>query len=225
MSRLYINAQQLDPSRGSDGTDVKVRGTRDGALYQVPWLQALCLEGRMFGVQFGDANLGIVTVGTFGGGAIDLEEHDLLQTVPATVAVIPVYYKVAFLAHGTGACSVALVWGNTGVITGGSTAVPYNMRPASSNVSACTVAILGNAGGTAVVVDGVIYHEATTALTGVAATPAQLGYEWSATKDSFIPVIEGLASPERQIAGFAASNAGTGWINYVYAELPISAIS
>lgn len=224
MARAYVKAQQLDPSRTSDGKDVRVRATRDGALYQAPWLQALVLEGRVYGVSYGSANIGIATIGTFGAGAIDLEEHDLLQTVPATVGILPVYFKVAYVGLGTGAVGTALAWGASAVISGGISCTPYNLRPASSNVSACTVAGLGNAGGTAFVVAGVIYHEATTGLTGVAATPAQLGHEWSAHKASFLPVIEGLVSPTRQVAGFAAAVGGTGYINYQWVELPIAAL-
>lgn len=224
MSHTFVNAQQLSPARVADGTDVKLRATRDGAALQIPWLQALSLEGRVFGVEFGSANKAVVLVGTFGAGAVDLDEFDLLQIVPATVGIIPAYFKVGFSAHGTGACEVALVWGNTGVINATNIAcTPYNLRPASSNVSACTVNGLGNDAGTAMVVDGVIFVEATTALTGVAGTPAQLGYEWSVNDSGVMPIIEGLTAPERIVAGFAASNAGTGWLTYMWAELPISA--
>jgi hypothetical protein len=196
-----------------------------GETINIPWLQALVLEGRMFGVAYGAANNTVATVGTFGAGAIDLDEFDLLQTVPATVAVLPAYYKVAFDAIGTiAAVHVALAWGQTGVITAGITCTPYNLNTGSTLTSLCTVAGLGDDGGTACTVSGVIYQEATTALTGVAATPAMLGYEWSAGKAGFVPVIKGLVSPTRQVFGWAAAQGGTGFITYQWAELPLEAI-
>jgi len=227
---MYLNAQQLDPSRGSDGTDVKLRGTRCGALYEVPWIHALCLEGRVFGVQFGSANKNITLVGTFGnaGATIDLDEFDLLQTIPATVGILPIYFKVAFSIIGTIAeAGAALAWGAAGVAGANPVAmVPYNMRPGSSNVSACTIVGLCDDGGSASFVPaGVIYREASTSETGAATEPAQLGLEWSAATAGFVPVVEGLRGIDRQIAGWAKAQAGAGWINYVFAELPVSAIN
>jgi hypothetical protein len=186
------------------------------------------LEGRVFGVSYGAANKDIVSVGTFGTQAatIDLDEFDLLQTIPATVAVIPVYFKVAFVGIGAaGATQAVLAWGNTGVISGGITAVPYNFRPASDNLSATTVVGLGADGGTALVVAGVIYHEASTALTGVAGTPAQLGYEWSVKQAGYLPVLEGLAGTGRQVIGCAHGHTTTGYMTYAFAELPIAAVA
>lgn len=224
MAHTFLNAQQLNPARVAEGKDIEQRATRDGAGYTIPWLQALSLEGRLFGVQFGSANKDIVTVGTFGAGATDLDEFDMLCQVPATVGVIPVYFKVGYVALGTGVQHTSLVWGNTGIINATNIAcVPYNMRPGSSNVSACTVNGLGNDAGTAMVVDGVIFQEASTALTGVDATVAQLGYEWNVETASYLPVIEGLTSPARIIAAFASAVGGTGFLNYIWVELPISA--
>lgn len=226
MAHTYVNAQQGSPTRVTDGTDVKLRSTRDGAALGIPWLQALSLEGKVFGVSYGDANCGVVAVGTFGTeAALDLDEFDLHQAIPASVAVIPVYYKVGFSVIGTIAITqVVLAWGNTGAVSGGHSCTPYNMKPASSSLSATTVTGLCNNGGTAMVIDGVIFHEATTALTGSATNPGQLGYDWSAIKAGYLPVIEGLAGTGRQIGGWAASEAGTGFLTYNWAELPISAI-
>ncbi|KKL48825.1 hypothetical protein LCGC14_2321640 [marine sediment metagenome] len=225
MVDIRIDASVVPGRATSDKQIMAARGTRDGSLYTADWLQALSMEGRVYGVAFGDANLGIVTVGTFGAGAIDLDEFDLLHTIPATVVCIPIYFKVAFSAIGTILSSgAALVYGSGGVISNGISATPANMRPGSNNTSASTVTGLGDDGGTAMTVGGVFFREASTALTGVAGTPAQLGYEWTVATAGYIPVLEGLASPNRQVAGFAHGQAGTGWITYVFAELPISAI-
>ena len=196
-----------------------------GELIGIPWMQALALEGRMFGVAYGAANNTIATVGTFAPGAVALDEFDLLQTVPATVAVMPAYYKVAFSTVGTvAALHVALAWGQTGVIAAGISCTPFNLNTGSTNASLCTITGLGDDGGTACTISGVIYQEAATVLVGAANTPQQLGYEWAAGKAGFVPVIKGLVSPTRQVMGWAAAQGGTGWITYQYAELPIDAI-
>ena len=196
-----------------------------GELIGIPWLQALALEGRIFGVAYGAANNTIVTVGTFAPGAVALDEFDLLQTVPATVAVLPAFYKVAFSTVGTvAAAHVALAWGQTGVIAAGISATPSNLNTGSALTSACTIAGLGDTGGTAAVIAGTIFHEAATVLDGAAGTAQQLGYAWSAGNSGFAPVIKGLVSPTRQVLGFAGSQAGTGWITYQWAELPLDAI-
>lgn len=221
MSDIHGFVQQDSVARKSDGTVTGIRVTRDGSLIQVPWLQALCLEGRMFGVGYGATNLSASTVGTFGAGGIDLGEFDLLQQIPATVAVLPVYFKVVLETIGTiAAVDILLAWGAGGIPGTDLDLVPYNLRPGSSNVTACTLTGLDDGDGTDITLAGYIYREGTTALTGVAATPAQLIPAYTPMKAGFIPVIEGA----RQIAGYASAQESAGFITYVWAELPISAI-
>ena len=226
MADLYGFVQQNSPGRAADGTSRGVRVTRDGAVLEVPWIQALCLEGRLFGCGPGATALG-VAAGTFGAGAIDTDEFDYLQTIPATVAVIPVYLRVSMVTVGTALESgMHAFWGASGVIGANSVAVtPHNLRPASSNLSACTVAVLGDDGGTTFVPAGLICRDVTTALTGVAGTPQQFIPQWSVAQAGFTPVLEGLASPGRQISIWVDGQAGTGYIHFVYAELPISAVA
>lgn len=225
MAHLYIHANQLSPERGGDTDDIKWRGTRDGAALEIPWIQALCLEGRVFGAAPGSTALG-TTVGPFGGTTtIDLDEFDYLQTIPATVAVIPVYINVGIAVTGTaGEGGFHAFWGGSGVAGANPVAVtPHNLRPASSNVSACTVVALCDDVGTAFVPAGLIARKASNTITvtsGYMDVPA-----WSVTESGYIPVIEGLASPGRQIGIWVYSQgATTGFIQHVWAELPISAI-
>ncbi len=214
--------QQQSVSRHSDGTSRGIRITRDGSVIQLPWLQALCLEGRMFGAQCGDASTDPVGAGTFGAGAVDLGEFDYLQVIPVNTTVLPVYMAVAFLAIGTAAeAGIHVVWGSAAVAGTGLSLTPFNMRPSSSVTTACTVTALDDGDGTDIVVEGVIYEQVTTALTGVAGTPAQLIPEFSVAKCGFIPVLEGATN----LAMFANGQAGTGYLTAVWAELPSSAIA
>ena len=181
MSDVYGRALQNSVGRAADGTGVILRMTRDGAAVEVPWLQALCLEGRMFGVQFGDATTDPVGAATFGAGVVDLTEFDYLQTIPATVAVLPIYFEIAYLAIGTVAeTGLHVVWGSAGVKhASGITPVAFNMRPGSSNASVCTLSALSDTGGTAIVPAGVICSRITTAVTG-AVTGMNFVPPWSA---------------------------------------------
>lgn len=224
MSDLYGFVQQDNVSRASDGTKVGVRVTRDGSLMAVPWVQALCLEGRCFGVGFGDAGLSATTVGTFGGGGVDLQEYDLLQTIPASSVVLPVYFQVVLEVVGNiAAVDILLAYGATAAAHSTHVNVtPVNMRPGSPNASVCTVETLADAAGTTMVPSGWIFREGTTALTGSATNPQPLGqYCWSVVDTGFAPVIEGL----RYVAGFASAQASTGYMHYVWVELPVSAIN
>jgi len=223
VSNIYGFAQQENVGRAADGTAVGIRAFRDGAIIEVPWLQALCFEGRMFTTHFGVTDMAAAVANlAANAAAMDYTEIDMLCTIPATIALVPVYFKVGFSAIGTIADTEAMLgWGSGGVIGANSVAVvPRNLRPGSGIATVCTVATQGDAAGTAVTLTGVIFREATTALTGVAATAAQLGYEWSVTRAGVVPVIEGA----RQLVGLTNSQAGTGFETYVWAELPISAV-
>lgn len=223
MSNIYGFTQQDNVARASDGTSVGIRATRDGALLQIPWIQALCLEGRVFGIQCGDGTLDPVGAGAFGVGVNDLDEFDYLHTIPDTVAILPIYYSVGYTVIGTaGEAGIALGWGTGGVINGGIAAnTIFNLKPASSNTSSCTVATLGDDVGTVITLAGMIYHNISTALTGVAGTPAQFVPPYSIKTTGFVPVLEGAL----QMAGFSGGVvAPAGYITSYWVELPISAI-
>jgi len=203
-----------------------LRLTRDGAVVEIPWIQALGLEGKLFGAGPGATALG-VAVGPFGAGALDMTEIDYLQTIPATVAVLPVYIRVNLVAVGTVLESgFHAFWGAAGVIGANSVAVtPHNLRPGSSNASLCTVACLGDAGGTAFVPAGLIAREVTTMLTGIAASPQPFIPSWSAASAGYFPPIEGATSPGRQIAIFVDGQAPSGYIHLVWGELLIADVA
>lgn len=221
MGELHAFVQQQSVSRASDGTLRGIRLTRDGSLVGIPWLQALCLEGRVFGAQCGDASADPVGAGTFGAGVVDLDEFDWLQTIPANTTVLPVYFSVAFLALSTaGEAGLHLLWGASGVISGGITVTPYNFRPSAGISTNCSIGALGADGGTAIVPTGVFYSQITTGLTGAANTPQQFVPEYTVAKCGFVPVLEGAV----QFAGFCPATGGTGYVTAAWVELPSSAI-
>ncbi len=222
MSDLRGRAYQETVPRRSDGGMIDLRTTRDGSVIVLPWVQACVMEGLGFSVGYGSAANIATTVGTFGAGGVDLTEHDLLQTLPAngSTAVIPIFFKPVFEVIGTiAAVDVLLVFGSGGIIAAGSTATPVNLKPDDANTSACTIGILGDAGGTAIAVSTYIYREGSTALTGEAGDAQTMLPEWSIGKAGYAPVVSGAS---RQVAGFASAQAATGYITYHWLEMSSS---
>src|SRR3990167_11163507 len=112
MSDLRVQAQQQSVARATDGQWLSLRSLRDGTLITVHWILALTIEGRVFGLQTGDAAADPVGAATFGAGVVDLDEFDFLQTIPASVAAIPLYYEISFLAIGTiSEMGMHVIWG------------------------------------------------------------------------------------------------------------------
>jgi len=211
--------------RAKDDALRTLRLGRGGEVIAIPWTQALIMEGKVFGVQFGDATTDPVGAGTFGAGVVDLTEFDFLQTIPATVVVMPLYYEISFRAIGTvGETGLHVVWGGAGVKhASGITPVAFNMKPSSSTASLCTLSALSDTGGTAIVPAGVICSRITTAVTG-AATGMNFVPPWSAEKDGGAPMLVGLTSPGRQIAAFFPAIGGTGYFVSRYAEFLVDEI-
>ena len=73
MSNIHGSVQQQTVSRVADSSPLDARITRDGALMQIPWIQALCLEGRVMGAGTGSASLTYTTPMAFGTGAPDMD--------------------------------------------------------------------------------------------------------------------------------------------------------
>jgi len=221
---------QSSAKRSAEDTFHNTRMLRDGSVATIPWTQALTLEGRVYGAAPGATALG-VAAGSFGAGAIDTDEFDYLQTIPATVAVLPIYIRVCIVTIGTAAeAGFHAFWGGAGVIGANSVAVtPHNLLTNSSNTSACTVATLGDDGGTTFVPAGLIARDVVMGITPNITATTAIGSTfipaWSAITAGYTPTITGLASPARQIVIWANGQAAAGYIHHVFAELPIADIA
>lgn len=54
MASIYLNAAERGSvTRVSEGSQLQVRGTRDGAIFVADWYEAHALEGRVFSATFG----------------------------------------------------------------------------------------------------------------------------------------------------------------------------
>ncbi len=92
--------QDAAVSRVSEGDEVFIRATRDGALFTADWKQALITEGRGFMI-----NLGAFSTGLDGGGSgapILTDYPSALVGVPAGTTILPMRIEVS-LAIPTGA--------------------------------------------------------------------------------------------------------------------------
>ena len=225
MTEMEGVVQQQNVARASDGTTRGIRLTRDGAILQVPWIQALCLEGRVMGASGGSASLVYTGPGSFGTGAIDTDEFDYLQTIPTTVAVIPVFYNAIFELVGTvDFVSNLLVWGHSAVSGGTDFAlVPYNLRPGAGIDSLCSIIACAATGGTAITLGGTVFMSGSTMMSDTTTTGANVLPPYTATTCSYIAVIEGSATASF-LAGFHSGQAQTGYLLSQGIELPIAMI-
>lgn len=205
-----------------------VRSTRDGAVFSAEWFEGLAQEGRVY-----VANVGTVTTPiTFGAGVIDTTEPDMYVIVPLNTTIIPLELRIYMEAYGTNAqfeCMASCgTGGSTTAPTGGTAVTPANARTDNPRASACTV--YGNvdaSGATYMTTNVAEFFRAgqqfaitkTTASATAAVDDPNL-FIWR-RKDMYAgPVVVGAA----QLAVFAASQAGTGFITLVYAEVPSSSI-
>jgi len=214
--------------RVSEGNDTYIRALRDGTISTGSLFQVLAIEGRMFQVTVGS----LTGPSTFAASAIDGTEPDIIVEVPTGTTILPVSLQIYMEAYGTNAIFECLAsygtGGSRGAATGGSAVTPVNLRSDSPYGSACTVySTIDDA--TATYVTGNIVEfwrdgaqSAITKATAVAnvANADFVKFEWSVAKYGFQPILVGAS----QLFVNAMSQAGTGYMKLVYAELPSAAI-
>lgn len=134
---MSIFAKQKSVGRASDGTWAALRGTRDGALINMPWYQALVLEGKVFGI-----NAGTVSTPIAGHAAIDADQPEAAVYFSAGVAVIPLSVRAAQETGATTLATGGLMTAVSNISVGAGTstaATPFNLNlftPNATQVSA-----------------------------------------------------------------------------------------
>lgn len=131
--------------RTADGSTDGLWAGRDGALVELPWRQALVLEGRCFTFTVGTLSTAIVGGGN--GTILDLDQPEALISVPAGVAIMPL--KVAVETNGPDAITdndvsqillcldVNSKWNADGTYTA---ETAYNLRTDAPRPTACLCA-------------------------------------------------------------------------------------
>ena len=218
---IRVKTQQSSSEAVSEGVTRVPAGTRDGAIFTADWYTKQLLRGKIFQVAGGATNQGITDPGTFGPGALDSDEFDLLVTVPANTTIIPLGWTVVMEKFGsTGLLEILLAWG-TGAVSGGTdlTLVPVNQNTGSGNVSALTnnIVALAADGGTALTKQGEIWRDGLQLVEDIAANdnaawPSK--FQWKAQSPDDLHIIEGA----KFIAGWVAAVGGTGFQKFTWAE-------
>ncbi len=218
---IRAKAQITSPEVADDGNAVAALATRDGAIFTADWHLKQLMRGRIHQVAGGATDQGITDPGTFGAGALDTDEFDLIITVPANTIIIPLEWTVVMETFGaTGLLEILLARG-TGAVSGGSgvTLVPVNQNMASNKVSALTNNVEINAadGGTALTKEAEIWRDGLQLVEDIAADDNAAWpnrFQFKASSPADLHIIEGPTF----IAGWIAAVGGTGFQKFAYAE-------
>ncbi len=222
-SNIRVLSQTTNPDVGENLVRPPL-ATRDGALFSADWYLKQLLRGRIFQVQGGSANQSLTAPGTWGDGALETTEFDLLIDIPANVIIIPLAWSVVMEKFGaTGLVELLLAWG-VDCVSGGTdlTVVPVNQNTASTRKSALTNNVVVNAatGGTGLTKQGEIFRGGLQLVEDIAANDSAAWpskFEWKATGPNDLYLIQGI----RQIAGYIAAVGGTGFQKFTYAEFEV----
>lgn len=211
------------PARGGEGAEIYPWYTREGAAVVAPIEQAWAQEGRVFA-----ANAGSVTTPlTFGAGAIDTTEPDFDLLVPtnASIMVVPLQILIHMEAFGSDAIFEGMAAVGIGGTQGTDTdVVPRCLRhDTPAGASLCTIGAASNADAvymTSQVSELFRFGIQKVATVGTGDDDSNRGgetYIWTARGSGVYPYL--VAGSRLNV--FAAAQAGTGFIEVIYAELPL----
>ena len=217
---IRVLSQQDNPQVGENLIRPPV-ATRDGAIFTADWHYKQLLRGNIHQVACGATDQGITDPGTFGAGALDTDEFDLLLTIPEGTIIIPLEYTVVLEKFGaTGLLEILLAYG-TAAVSGGTdlTLVPVNQNTSSNKVSKLTnnVIALAADGGTALSKEAEIWRDGLQLVEDIAANdnaawPSK--FSWKAQGPGDLHIIQGT----RTLAAWVTAVGGTGFQKFVYAE-------
>lgn len=128
MSDMRVYGKQFNVAAGADGTWVGLRGLRDGSVVEVPWVQALVLEGRVFGVQAGG-----VTTPIAGHAAIDADQPEIAVRVPSGASVVPLSARMAMETGATTLAQGGMMVAVSGIDVGAGTSTSFTPFPLNFN--------------------------------------------------------------------------------------------
>lgn len=147
MASIIVNAAERGSiSRASEGAQLQLRGSRDGALFTASWYEAHALEGRIFG-----ANMGTVTTPlTFLVTAAN--RPDAWVRVPDGTMIIPLSVNVALEAFAGTVTEIDLRTARNDIGNGTSSdasIVPQSLHTGNPYASVCVARQLATADTTA----------------------------------------------------------------------------
>lgn len=229
MADLRIKTGTSSVSLGTgDGTQVDVRGTRDGAMFTAPWLTALALEGRCFGI-----NIGTGTTPVQSTTAWVATTPDLYIYVPPGTTLIPVFIEATWEdTDGAGIWDVVATASAIGDVSpGGNSLTIHNMRtdkPISSNCTAVSIAssLTTQYSGNFIEFWRGTAGFAADAFNSATAQTSELSTRtaWNVKDALCPPVIVGEGSLGVWITNAVGATGVTGWATIIWAEVPSNSI-
>lgn len=196
-------------------TYVDAKGAPDGSLVTMSFLQSLSLAGKIF-----FANVGSATTPVTLDAAYANTDPDISIDVPDGTSIIPIRITAIYEAFGTDAVveTSTLVTKTLGVASAGTAFVPINMRTRAAGGSRCAVYVGPTV--TSGITPGAYElfrdcHQLAGTMAAGEAGPATK-FEWNISKEGFAPVLDG----ESSLQTWATSQAASGYIQIVWAELP-----
>ncbi len=225
MSLFEGKASQTNTvTREAEGATRAVRLLRSGEIGIVDFIALLSFEGRVFTANVGSATTPV----TFNAGGLTTTEFDLHVAVPSTTVIIPLELMVGFEAYGTTLLLESAMQSGSGSVVGTTNTA---VTPLSSNVSAgiastCTIKQVGDAGTAFTTNIKEIWRtnqQKVITLATVTAIREGLPYvnRWFARDSGHYDMV----GPNQQLGVWASAQAGTGFIKFVYVELPASAFA
>jgi len=222
MSTIKGKARQTTSiERVSEGADVYIRMLRDGTVGVADLIALWSLEGRIFTGTAGSGS----SPETFGAtGTYDATTFDMHLAIPSSVVVIPLEYTVVYEAFGTILLVENVLQYGTGSVVGTATAdIPTSSNPNAGVASKCTLNFASATGTALTTIAEELWHDSlqpviTRASAEGNVVKERFSYNW---KDTGVLQTVG---PSQQLVAFAAAQAGTGFIKFVYAELPVGSV-
>ena len=229
MSDLRIKTGTTSVALGTgDGTQVDVRGTRDGAMFTSPWLTSLALEGRCFGI-----NIGTGTTPVQFTTAWLATTPDLYIYVPPGTTIIPVFIEATWEdTDGAGIWDVVATASAIGDSSpGGNALTIHNMRTDKPVKSNCTAISIASTLTTPYTGNYVEFWRGTAgmaadAFNGTTNQTSDLSIRtaWNVKGASSPPVIVGSGSLSLWATNAVGATGVTGWATIIWAEVPSSSI-
>lgn len=199
----------------SDGQKQPLWATLDGAIINDEYVQALVMDGRVFHARVGSASTPVTLDASWAN-----TDPDISMDISGGITVIPLRIAVVFEVFGTDAvietmtlCSQTLGAASAGTLF---TSVNYRLRHTRDSQVRVYVGPTVTSGytGTYFELYRNLQQTAGTQSAGEGGIPYR--YEWNYKTSPPVPLLEGAATMQTWAVGQAA----TGYIDWVWAEIP-----
>lgn len=216
LSGLPMEARKaVSPTRETSTTIDRVWATLDGGLVTEEVVQALVMDGRVFHARVGSATTPVTLDSSWAN-----TDPDISMDIDGGLTVIPLRIAVVYEAFGTDAVveTMTLVSQTQAAASAGTlfTSVNYRLRHTRNSGVRVYVGPTVTSGytGTHFELFRNCYQLAGTQAAGEGGLPYRI--EWNYKQNPPCPLIEGKATMQT----WAVAQASTGYIDWVWAEIP-----